>query len=428
MNIHVVKVGDTIGSIAEQYGVTVQRIVLDNVLVIQEPLVPGQTLVILYPEKTYTVQEGDTLQGIAEANDISVTQLYRNNSFLSEREYIYPGETLVISYNNTKGKVTIGGFAYPHLNKKTLVKSLPFLTYLSIFNYTITGNGELITYYDDTELIQISKDYGVAPLLLLTTLSVKGEPNIQIVYDILTNDELQDRYIEIVFDMVKAKGYYGINLVFQYLNTSNQNLYISLFQKVIIAANSLEIPLYVTINPNKTFVGNELVYEDVDYSIFNQGASNVTFINFQWGYNFGPPVPIASINDLHSLIDYTVNYIIPEKTGVGIPIMGYDWELPYIVGFSSAYSLKLDSVITLAREVGAVIEFDEISETPYFTYIELNSGIQHLVWFIDARTIDSLMNLVSEYGLQGTGVWNIMNYYPQMWLVINSQYEIERIL
>jgi spore germination protein len=37
------------------------------------------------------------------------------------------------------------------------------------------------------------------------------------------------------------------------------------------------------------------------------------------------------------------------------------------------------------------------------------------------------MDLVSKYGLAGTGIWNIMIYYPQMWLVINTQYEIIKI-
>jgi hypothetical protein len=34
----------------------------------------------------------------------------------------------------------------------------------------------------------------------------------------------------------------------------------------------------------------------------------------------------------------------------------------------------------------------------------------------------------ADSGLQGTGIWNIMYYYAQMWLIINSQYEIESVL
>jgi spore germination protein len=428
MDIHVVQFGETIDTIAEQYGVSAQKIISDNELINPYRLVIGQTIVITYPEKTYTVQEGDTLISIADSNGISVIQLLRNNSFLSERTYIYPGETLVISYNNTKRKVTTSGFAYPYINKSLLVKTLPYLTYLSIFNYTITSTGELITYYDDLEIIQIAKDYGVAPLMLVTTLTAKGEPNIEAAYDILINEELQEQYIYTILGLVKSKGYYGVNLSFQYLNTSNQDQYINLFNKASEIANLAGIPLFITINPNKTFVGNELVYERVDLTRVNQDANSIAFVSFNWAYNYGPPIPIASINDIKDLIDYVLNYVRPETVNVGIPIFGYDWELPYVPGFTKASALSLNSIINLAVNIGAVIEFDEISQTPYIRYIESANGIQHIIWFIDARSINSLMNLVVDSGLQGTGIWNIMYYYAQMWLIINSQYEIESIL
>lgn len=210
MDIHVVLLVETIESIAEKYGVSAQKIISENELIAPVKLVPGQTIIITYSEKTYTIQEGDTLINIANMNGVSVIQLLRNNSFLSERKYIYPGETLVISYKNTKRKVTTSGFAYPYINKKVLVKTLPYLTYLSIFNYTVTSKGELISYYDDTELIQIAKNYGVAPLMLITTLTAKGEPNIEAAYDILSNEELQKQYINTIIDMIKSKGYYGV--------------------------------------------------------------------------------------------------------------------------------------------------------------------------------------------------------------------------
>lgn len=37
------------------------------------------------------------------------------------------------------------------------------------------------------------------------------------------------------------------------------------------------------------------------------------------------------------------------------------------------------------------------------------------------------MNLVAERGLVGTGIWSIMVYEPQLWLVIISQYDIVKL-
>lgn len=427
MDIHVVTAGETIDEIAEIYDVSSLRIIQDNGLDYPVNLVPGQAIVISYPENIYTVQDGDTLQSIADKNRISILQLLRNNSFLFDREYIYPGETLVLNYD-TKGTITVGGFAYPYIDNTVLIKTLPYLTHLTIFNYTLSSNGEIITYYDDSALIQTCKNYGVAPLMLLTTLTTGGIPNFEAVYDILSNEETVDKYVDIILNLVESKGYYGVNVSFQYLNITNQNLYINLLKKISAKSHEYGYPLFVTINPNKVIIENRIVYEPIDYSGFNGLAESISFLTYQFGYNFGPPAPVGSIYDIQVLLDYVLNYLPPQVISIGFPTFGYDWELPYIVGFSKANSLSLDSVINIALDVGAVIEFDEISKTPYIRYTEADSGIQHIIWFIDARTIHALTDLVIENGLQGTGIWNIMRYYQQIWTVINSQYEIEKIV
>ena len=40
------------------------------------------------------------------------------------------------------------------------------------------------------------------------------------------------------------------------------------------------------------------------------------------------------------------------------------------------------------------------------------------------RSINALLDLGVKYNLQGVSIWNITIYNPQLWLIINSQYEI----
>jgi len=99
--------------------------------------------------------------------------------------------------------------------------------------------------------------------------------------------------------------------------------------------------------------------------------------------------------------------------------------LPVFPGFSSVNSISFDGAINLAREHNAIIQFDEVSQTPYYIYYD--NQIQHIVWFIDSRSINALLDLVVKYNLHGAGIWNITLYNPQLWLVINAQYEIDKI-
>ncbi|MDF2944898.1 MAG: hypothetical protein K0S01_3756, partial [Herbinix sp.] len=55
MTIHVVQAGDTLTSIAEQYGVTPERITIENELPNPDNLLIGQSIGIRIPDVTHTV-------------------------------------------------------------------------------------------------------------------------------------------------------------------------------------------------------------------------------------------------------------------------------------------------------------------------------------------------------------------------------------
>jgi len=90
--------GQTISTIAKNYNILPKRLIFDNGINNPNNLVIGQTIVILFPLITYIIQEGDTLGAIAQIYQVTVMQLIRNNPYLSERVYLIPGKTIVISY------------------------------------------------------------------------------------------------------------------------------------------------------------------------------------------------------------------------------------------------------------------------------------------------------------------------------------------
>ncbi len=428
MIIHVVQPGDTLQSISDAYGVSLAALIQANGFTNSYSLVIGQSIIIVYPEVIYTVKEGDTLTDIANSHNVTVLQLLQNNPFLSDRTYIFPGDILVINYNQAR-KITTHGNTVPYINKNTLRKTLPYLTYLSVLNYTATNGGDIVTYYDDTELIQITKEYGVMPLMLLTTLTVQGEANIRTAFDLLLNEEYQNRQIDNILIILRTKGYYGVNISLEYISISNFRLYEKYFMKLSTRLSAEGFLVFAIINPNITEVGDEIRYERADYTFLNQISHNIIFMNYEWAKSTNPPSPISSIYNINTYLNYLLGSIPPDKIIIGLATIGYDWELPYSAGVSSVTSLTVERAIELARNVGAIIQFDEKSQTPYFTYSVMTNhqAINHIVWFIDARSINALLDLVTIHDLLGTGIWNITIYNPQLWLVIISQYQIEKI-
>ena len=145
MVIHTVRAGDSIYSIAKEYSTTPARIIADNGITDPGKLAVGQTLVILYPTETYTVRGGDTLEGIARSFGVTLNELWQNNPALGGKTLIYPGQTLNIRFDTPPlGEIAVNGYAYPFIDPDTLRRTLPYLTYLSVFTYGIRPDGTLV--------------------------------------------------------------------------------------------------------------------------------------------------------------------------------------------------------------------------------------------------------------------------------------------
>ena len=429
MEIYIVQQGDTIDSIAKMYKISVSQLIQNNGFDNPLHLVPGQTLVITYPQQTHTVQEGDTLESIAQEYHVPIMQLLRNNSFLSDRENLVPGETLVISYQTDKDIIT-NGYAYSFINTNTLIKTLPYLTYLSVFNYEISNNGAVISYGDDTGLVQIANGYGTATLMMLSTMSPQGVTNLEMIYQILLSEDNQKNLGNSILEILQSKGYHGVNVMISGINELNQYLFAGLIQRIADLLHRQGYQLFITINPNISVAGDKIAFDQLDYTALSAPADGITFFEYVWGMKSEPPTPVSSITNIRIFLDYVTNYVAPEKIAVANPLIGYNWELPYVRNLSKITSLTINAAITLAYDTGAIIQFDEISQTPYFYYQNTYVAIptEHIVWFIDARSIHALNEAILDYGLRGSGVWNVMVYYQQIWTIIISQFNIIKLI
>lgn len=103
--VYVVQPGDTVYSIARRYGVTPQSIIESNNLANPDLIYPGQKLQINVREtepqptppdlKSYTVQAGDTLSGIAQRTGVTMAEILALNNFANPN-LIYVGQRLLL--------------------------------------------------------------------------------------------------------------------------------------------------------------------------------------------------------------------------------------------------------------------------------------------------------------------------------------------
>ncbi len=287
MIIHVVQAGDTLSSIAVQYGVTPERIIIENELPNPDRLVVGQSIGIRVPDVVHTVTSGDTLFSISEQYDITPNRILQNNPRVAANEFLTPGEELVITYEGDEviDTLTINGYAYPFINREVLRSTLPFLTYLSIFTYGFSPTGELVP-VEDEELIAIAQEFGVGPIMMLAPMTAEGAFSSQVAHEMFINPEGQANLINNIVANIQAKGYVGLDIDFEFIlpeDTQNFLNFITAVQERLSAEGYITM---VALAPKTSGEMTGLLYEAHDYPTIGAVADMVLLMTYEWGYTY----------------------------------------------------------------------------------------------------------------------------------------------
>lgn len=337
------------------------------------------------------------------------------------------GDVLVIDYEDEEklGTIGVNAYTYPYIDVEQLDRAMPYLTYLTPFTYGIGMNGDLVP-LNDAELLAATGAYRTRALMHLSTLTEEGSFSNDRSSLLLASEEKQETLIAAIIQNLRRKGYYGLDVDFEFVYPNEREAYAAFITRLRDALNPLGYPVIVALAPKTRRDQPGLLYEAHDYALLGEAANAVFLMTYEWGYTYGPPMAVAPLPEVRRVIDYAVTEIDREKIFLGIPLYGYDWVLPYQQGVSKAESLSSKRAVELAVQYDAEIQYDETQQSPYFYYTP-RSGREHVVWFEDARSMEKKLRLVSEYGFQGVGFWNLLREMPQVWPLLDSLYEIENI-
>lgn len=422
MIIHVVKPGESVYSISHLYGVSLNKIVEDNELTDPNQLAAGQTLVVLEGVRRHVVAQGQTLYAIALLYDVSVNDIIEANSWLSTPSLIHPGQVITIPSRTRKlGTIEVNGYAYPSTSMNVLRKTLPYLTYLSIFSYNVNPDGSLIP-IEDIPLIQAARQARVAPLMVITNRGFSSDVASAILY----SPQAQKVLLDNVMQVLRTKNYAGLGIDFEYIYPSDREAYNNFLRKAVQTVRNAGFTISTALAPKISKDQQGILYEAHDYPVHGRLVDHVIIMTYEWGYTYGPPMAVAPLNQVRKVIGYAVTEIPRQKILMGMPNYGYDWTLPHVSG-KAAQTLSNVEAVQLAYRQNAAIQYDPVAQSPYFYYYDANNR-QHVVWFEDARSVRAKLMLVNEYGLGGVSYWTIGRYFPQNWLVLNSLYNVRKVL
>lgn len=374
----------------------------------------------------YVVRPGDTVDRIAMQFGVNV------NSIIEDNQIIFPyalaiGQALFIDLGTRSPfrSLRVSGYAYPFISEWVLRQTLPYLSEIPVFSYGFTTEGELVPpMIPEDWLITMAKEYGTLPILTLTPFDEFGKFSNVLISRVINNTSSTQTLIDNLLLIMGDKGYEGIDIDFEYILPEDRDAFTDFVEKVTEAMRQNGYHTSIALAPKVSAEQKGLLYEGKDYKALGELVEHALIMTYEWGYTYGPPMAVAPINQVRRVIDYAVTEIQPTKIDLGIPNYGYDWPLPYVRGETAATTIGNVQAVQIAIARGVPIQFDELSQSPYFTYVQ--DGIQHEVWFEDVRSIQKKFELINEYALGGCGYWQIMRWWRANWKLLQKYFYIKK--
>lgn len=356
------------------------------------------------------------------------TNSYKNISLISNTKYWY----FVRSYNSygispDSFHINLTTSQIPSTSKKTV---LGFTTYYysgdsSSYN-SLTANTSTIdeiaslTYVTDgygnisgqvpTNQITFANNNGIKTLAMISN-NFDGN----IAKTLLESPSNRQALINNILNASKINGYKGVNVDLEgiyyydrsYLTTFMSELYSTLNPQGFYV--TIAVPAKTSDSPTASWSGA------YDYAALAKYSDQVVLMTYDEHYPGGTPGSIASIGWVENVIKYAVTVIPKEKLLLGTAAYGYDWSS----NGTKAYGIS--SIYNLASTHGAVIKWDSVSQSPYFTYTDASS-VSHTVWFENAQSLNYKLDLVNSYNVSGIAIWRLGLENPDYWTSIKTKF------
>ncbi|MCH5205694.1 MAG: LysM peptidoglycan-binding domain-containing protein [Oscillospiraceae bacterium] len=285
MFIYTVKPGDNLTLLSRRFGIPVNRIAADNALRSPNLLAVGQNLIIMSDSMRYQVSEGQTLFSISQEFEVPLETLLEANPNVNPIA-LMPGEIIIIPQENRAPRrpAIVNGFAYPNITEFALNCTLPFLTFLSPFSYSLTPLGELIAPSAD-DLIYRSSRSAVMPLMVVTNI-YDGTFSTEVLSQVLAEPDSRERLIGSILFELDDKKYYGALLDMEYISPDDREIYNDFLRELSERLHLRGYILVTAVAPKYRADQQGILYESHDYPVQGKYADYVIIMTYEWGYTY----------------------------------------------------------------------------------------------------------------------------------------------
>jgi len=340
--------------------------------------------------------------------------------------------------NRDKGKWTVydSSVLYSILNEVVVSESEKInLTWNSLYNSTLNMTGtskiEGLDVISPTwfTLNSANGDFANIASLEYTNWAHKNgykvwalvgnDFNRSLTSQMLNNDTARSNAINNLIKYAKAYNLDGLNIDFEYMYTSEKDL----FTKFVGELYQQTKPLGITLSVDVTVIAYNSDWSSCyDRKALAQVSDYIALMAYDQ-YWAGSPVS-GSVSQLKWVEDSLKKVLLEvpnHKLLLGMPYYTRVWKEAYdangkLVVSSSAVSMQ--TAERLAAENNAARTWNSVSGQYFVTYKK--DGATYKIWMEDEASIKLRVEIANMYDLAGVASWRMGFEKPQIWEVINS--------
>ncbi|QQS43701.1 hypothetical protein IPM65_06200 [Candidatus Roizmanbacteria bacterium] len=225
----------------------------------------------------------------------------------------------------------------------------------------------------------------------------------------------------------------GVNIDFEYVTRSDfptQKFYNQFLKILADDLREEKADIIISFDVNAT-----AVYADMAYDMVKIGDTVDQVIIM--GYDYSQPSSVAAgpvspieMNDnspsLSRTLDSLKGRVEPEKTVLGVPFYGYEWQT-LTDDFRSKTVPHTGAIATykrvrelIANKETVSIQYDPDSKSPWITYRQ-NGRIKQ-IYYEDEKSLESKIEFIHDRDLAGIAIWSLgyEGDYIEPWIVIKG--------
>jgi len=250
---------------------------------------------------------------------------------------------------------------------------------------------------------------------------------------LISNPQAVKKAIQEIKTVMYDYDFDGVNIDFEYVTKSDfptQKFYNQFLKILADDLRAEKADVIISFDVNAT-----AVYADMAYDMVKIGDTVDQIIIMGYDYSqpsslvAGPVAPIEMSDNSPSLtktLDSLKGRVEPEKTILGVPMYGYEWQT-VSDEFQSKTVANTGAIATykrvrelIANKEGVSIHYDSFSKSPWLTYRQ--NGQLKQIYYEDEKSLESKVAFIHERDLAGIAIWSLgyEGDYIEPWIVMKE--------